>query len=119
MGSSGHRKPPLVAPKRARAGKTGAARKRAPRKPPRRGRSRNPLLRLLRAVFGFFARVLWAVGWRATLALTLVIGTAVAYTYTTLPEHEALMDGRARGRSRCWTATARSLPGAGTSSAAS
>jgi len=97
MGSSGHRKPPLVAPKRARAGKTGAARKRAPRKPPRRSRSRNPLLRLLRAVFGFFARILWAVGWRATLALTLVIGTAVAYTYTTLPEHEALMDGRARG----------------------
>ena len=96
MGRSGRRKPPLVAPKRARAGKA-RSRKRARRTPTRRGRSRNPLVRLLRAVFRLVGRVLWAVGWRVTLALVLVIGTAVAYTYTTLPAYQTLTDGRARG----------------------
>jgi 1A family penicillin-binding protein len=42
-------------------------------------------------------RLLWAVSWRVTAVLVIVTGLAVAYVYTTLPEYQALMDGRARG----------------------
>ncbi|GAW33007.1 penicillin-binding protein 2D [Roseovarius sp. A-2] len=99
MSNSGRRKPPLVAPKRTRkATKPKPARRAtAKRKPQRRARSRNPLVRLVRAILGFVWRVLWAIGWRVTAVVVIIVGLAVAYTYTTLPEYRDLMDGRARG----------------------
>jgi 1A family penicillin-binding protein len=54
-------------------------------------------MRLLRAVFGWAFRLIWAIGWRVTAVLVIVTGLAVSYVYTTLPEYQALMDGRARG----------------------
>src|SRR6056297_583579 len=99
MSNSGRRKRPLVAPKRSRkAAKPKSARRTTTkRKPQRRARSRNPLVRLVRAVVGWVLRVIWAIGWRVTAVVAIVVGLAVAYTYTTLPEYKALMDGRARG----------------------
>ena len=96
MGSSGRRKPPLVAPKRTRAVKP-TARKTATGKTRRAARSGNPLLRFLRAILRLVRRVLWAVGWRMTVAVALVLALAVAYDYMRLPEYQALIDGRARG----------------------
>jgi len=99
MSNSGRRKPPLVAPKRGRkaAKPKTAPRKSARRKPQRKTRSRNPLVRLVRATLGLVWRVVWAIGWRVTAVVTVILGLAVAYTYTTLPDYQALMDGRARG----------------------
>jgi membrane peptidoglycan carboxypeptidase len=99
MSNSERRKPPLVAPKRSRKAtkSTLARRSTAKRKPQRRARSRNPLVRLARAILGFVWRVLWAIGWRVTAVVVIIVGLAVAYTYTTLPEYKTLMDGRARG----------------------
>src|SRR6056297_136944 len=99
MSNSGRRKPPLVAPKRSRkAAKPKSARRTTTkRKPQRRARARNPLVRMVRAIVGWVLRVLWAIGWRVTAVVAIVVGLAVAYTYTTLPEYKALMDGRARG----------------------
>src|SRR6056297_2038 len=94
MGKSGRRKPPLAAPKRARTG-TSRARK-SPRRAARK-RSRNPLVRLVRAVLGFVWRLVWAIGWRTGVVTLLIAALAVAYTYTTLPAYQALIDGRARG----------------------
>ena len=89
----------------------------AKRKPQRRSRSRNPLVRLARAIVGWVLRVLWAIGWRVTAVVAIVVGLAVAYTYTTLPEYKALMDGRARGSVTLLDREGRCLPGAATSSA--
>ncbi|RXV66779.1 glycosyl transferase [Roseovarius sp. A46] len=94
MGNSGRRKPPLAAPKRSRAG-GGRARK-STRRAPRR-RSRNPLVRLMRTVLRLLWRLVWGIGWRMGVVVLLVTGLAVAYTYTTLPAYQTLMDGRARG----------------------
>ena len=101
MGTSGRRKPPLAAPKRTRKGKRTppgpAAGKRPSPARGARGRRRTPLVRLARAILGFAWRLVWGVGWRAGVALMLVIGLSVAYIYTTLPSYQALIDGRARG----------------------
>ncbi|MET4101368.1 penicillin-binding protein 1A [Roseovarius sp. MBR-78] len=94
MGNSGRRKPPLAAPKRTTGGSARKAKARAPR---RRARSRNPLVRLVRAVLGGIWRLVWGVGWRVGVAVSLVLALAVAYTYTTLPAYQTLIDGRARG----------------------
>ncbi len=103
MSNSGRRRPPLTAPKRrsgAANGKTtrkpatnGKARRTAKRKTP----SRNPLARLVRGLFGWGLRLFWAIGWRVTAVLAVVVSVAVSYVYTTLPDYQALMDGRARG----------------------
>lgn len=103
MSNSGRRKPPLTAPKRGpKAAKGKVTRRRATtgtsrRTSQRRARSRNPVVRLFRALFGWAFRILWAIGWRVTAVLAIVTGVAVAYVYTTLPPYQALMDGRARG----------------------
>ena len=103
MSNSGRRRPPLTAPKRrprAATGKTTtrtSTKGKARRSTRRSARSRNPVIRLLKAVFGWALRLLWAIGWRVTAVLVIVTGSAVAYVYTTLPDYQALMDGRARG----------------------
>jgi len=102
MSTSGRRKPPLAAPKRrsktvGAKTKTGGAKSKTRRAKRRPARARNPLVRLFRAVFGWALRLVWAIGWRVTAVLVIVTSLAVAYVYTTLPEYQALMDGRARG----------------------
>lgn len=102
MKNSGRGKPPLVADKRKNktkpkatsgAAKPRRARKRAPAKQP----SGNILTRSVLGFFRWIWRVVWGIGWRVTAAVVLVIGLAVGYVYTTLPDVSALLDGRARG----------------------
>lgn len=100
MSNSKRGKRPLVADKRAGAAgkkKPAPARKRPVKRrkpaPPRRGGIVGFFLRILR----FFLRLFWAVAWRGTLAVVVVLGAWVGYTATTLPDLEELLDGRARG----------------------
>ncbi len=111
------RKPPLVADRRY-AGKSGGGKRAAPAKKPtpaktkapaRRSRTRSARPRRgsggpVRRILGFFGAILagilgliWAAGWRMAMVVGLLIALAVGYFYTTLPEVDALLDGRARG----------------------
>ncbi|WP_428926966.1 transglycosylase domain-containing protein [Marinibacterium sp. SX1] len=123
MSDSSRRRPPVVAEKRysasaqkrtpkspgradtSKTSKPAASRKSSTRKTARRGgsgggsgggRRRGPL-GLIQAFFGFILRVVWGLTWRMGLIVCLIIGAAVAYVYSTLPEYTALLDGRARG----------------------
>ena len=42
-------------------------------------------------------RIVWGSIWRLAMVVALIIGSATAYFYATLPDAEALFDGRARG----------------------
>lgn len=42
-------------------------------------------------------RLIWGLTWRLGMIVCLLIGLAVGYTYLTLPDLTALLDGRARG----------------------
>jgi 1A family penicillin-binding protein len=77
------------------ARKSTARRKTTKRKT--RQRSRNPIVRFFRAIFGWLFRLIWAFTWRITALACLVLGLAVSYVYTTLPDFTALLDGRANG----------------------
>ena len=96
MSTSGRRKPPLVAHKRTRGAAAKPTRKAKPARRTRT-RSRNPVVRLFGGILRWILRLLWGIGWRVAAIVVLVVGFIVAYTYTTLPEYRALMDGRARG----------------------
>ncbi|HHX88602.1 MAG TPA: glycosyl transferase, partial [Paracoccus sp.] len=107
MASSGNRRPPLTAPRRASA-RTGATpgndRRKGGgsggRKPPRTplpARRGNAVTRFFGAIFGFFWRVVWGVTWRITAILALVLAGATLYFYASLPQVTELLDGRARG----------------------
>ncbi len=110
MSDSGRRKPPLVAEKRygkpsGPASKTAGRRQSNKAKPAPRKRTakrkpvkkRNPLAaffyRLLRWIWG----IIWALTWRVTGVFLLLLGLAVGYVYTTLPDVSELLDGRSRG----------------------
>lgn len=116
----GRKKPPLVAERRygaksASAGKKPAAAGKTKRKPtksvsksaskskaaarrkPAKKQPRNPIVRFFRAVFSWILRLIWAFTWRVTALATIVLGLAVGYVYSTLPEFTALLDGRANG----------------------
>jgi len=105
MSNSGNRKPPLVADKRyakAKPAQTKAAkpakRKPAPRKPAKkRAPKKRGLIGWLLTPFRFLLRMIWGLTWRVSAIALLILGAAVAYTYTTLPELEELLDGRTRG----------------------
>ncbi|WP_321830208.1 PBP1A family penicillin-binding protein [Thalassovita sp.] len=75
--------------------KTPARKKPARRKPAKS--SRNPIVRFFRAIFGWLFRLIWAFTWRITALAMIVVGLAVGYVYSTLPEVTALLDGRANG----------------------
>ncbi|SLN52267.1 Penicillin-binding protein 2D [Roseovarius gaetbuli] len=94
MSTSGRKRPPLVAPKRTRKTPAKPAAKRARRKP---ARSRNPIIAFFTRIIGWVFRVIWGISWRIGVVITLIVGVAVAYTYTTLPEYASLLDGRAKG----------------------
>jgi penicillin-binding protein 1A len=94
MSGRGKGRPPLVAERRRKpAGNPPPPRKATARKaarPPRRG---NILNRLLRWMLG----LVWAVTWRVTAVLAMIVGGATWYFHSQLPEASALLDGRSRG----------------------
>lgn len=51
----------------------------------------------VRRLFNWIARLMWFVAWRVAMVLAVIIAASVAYTYTTLPEIDDLLDGRSRG----------------------
>jgi len=96
MSKTGRKKPRLVAEKRRKKPKprkTGwfPRRKRAPKR--RARRASGPIGALLR----WLGRLVWGLTWRVTAIVALIVGMAVFYTYTTLPDARELLDGRARG----------------------
>ncbi|WP_299701599.1 transglycosylase domain-containing protein [uncultured Tateyamaria sp.] len=96
MSDSRKGKRPLVAdrryPKKAAkkpARKAPAKRRRAaPKKP-----QRNIFVRLFR----WMMRLIWWITWRVGLTVTAAVALAVGYFWTTLPDVNELLDGRARG----------------------
>ncbi|WP_299620252.1 transglycosylase domain-containing protein [uncultured Tateyamaria sp.] len=101
MSDSKRGKRPLVADRRYPKG-TGKAPAKKPVKKPapkRRTPARKPkktdniLVRILR----WFLRLIWVITWRVTAVAVLILALAVGYTWTTLPNADALLDGRARG----------------------
>ncbi|MGY9045505.1 hypothetical protein P775_02575 [Puniceibacterium antarcticum] len=111
MSDSGRGKERLVAdrryPKKATPAKpkpkaATVAKKTAPKPAPRRKgppprRSRNPIVALFMGTFGFFFGLIWRIVWRVSAVAAIVLGLAVAYTYTTVPPLDHLLDGRAKG----------------------
>ncbi|MRU14803.1 penicillin-binding protein [Roseovarius sp. A21] len=101
MSNSGRKTPRLVADKRTPKSKKKKPAPKRRKTPARRSRkrtpSRNPIVRLFRGLFGWIFRIIWGIGWRVTAVVALIVGVAVAYTYTTLPPVNELLDGRARG----------------------
>lgn len=101
--SQGRSRPPLVAERRsqARPRRTAAAapasgrggRRRAAPRP----RSGNFLVRAVRGLVSFVWRVVWGTLWRLTAGVALVLLTVTLYFYSTLPDLDELLDGRARG----------------------
>lgn len=96
MSDSRKPKRPLVAEKRypkkpqKKAAKRGTARKSKARRPARKG---NIITRFVR----FVLRLIWSAIWRVTAVAALMVALAVGYIWTTLPEVDAILDGRARG----------------------
>lgn len=61
---------------------------------PKRG---NFVTRGIAGTIALIWRVVWGSFWRLSLTFAAIVGAAVFYFYTTLPEASALFDGRARG----------------------
>ncbi|AVW92308.1 transglycosylase domain-containing protein [Celeribacter baekdonensis] len=80
-----------AAPQKAKAKKPARSR-RSPRKAPS-----SLFMRLFGGLFGWVFRLIWIVTSRVALVGALVLGIAVFYIYTTLPQFSDLLDGRARG----------------------
>lgn len=101
MSDSKRGKRPLVADRRYPKRKTTAATKKPVKKPApkRRKVARKPKKKdnIFVRLFKWLMRGVWAIFWRVGLVATLVLGLAVGYYWTTLPEVTALLDGRARG----------------------
>uniref|UniRef100_UPI003B528764 transglycosylase domain-containing protein n=1 Tax=Roseovarius indicus TaxID=540747 RepID=UPI003B528764 len=103
MSNNGRKKPRLVADDRRKKttakpkAKTTTATKRKAAPKRRRKRSSNWVVRLFGGLFGWFFRLVWAATWRITAVFVLIIGMAVLYTYSTLPDVREVLDGRARG----------------------
>ena len=97
----GRSRPPLVAERREQTARSrkpaSATRKAKPRQPKTRARSGNFVTRALRGLFGFLWRIVWGVTWRVSAAVALLLAAATLYFYSTLPELDELVDGRARG----------------------
>ncbi|SLN57966.1 transglycosylase domain-containing protein [Roseisalinus antarcticus] len=115
MSGNGKKRPPLAADRRYASGSTGAGtrttgkaksaarsggRTGRPRKAASTRRRRGPLGLLAAAVsfvFGWIFRVIWGVGWRMGLAVSILIGLGVVYYAATMPPITELVDGRAKG----------------------
>jgi 1A family penicillin-binding protein len=98
MSNSGPKKPPLVAEKRySKSAPAKPARKRKPAAKKVKRVKKRGILGWIFAPFLFLFRIIWSFSWRIAAISVLLIGAAVAYTYTTLPAVTDLVDGRARG----------------------
>ena len=51
----------------------------------------------MKAVLGWALRLIWAIGWRFTAVVSLILVLATGYTYAKLPDISEVLDGRARG----------------------
>ncbi|MFO7770900.1 MAG: glycosyl transferase, partial [Roseovarius gahaiensis] len=101
MSNSGRKKNRLVAEKRYSASKP--KKKPAKAKPARRkatarkAPARKGLLSLPMRLVRWVLRLIWKITWRIGAVVALIVGVAVAYTFTTLPPVGDLLDGRSRG----------------------
>lgn len=95
MSKTGPKKPPLVAPKRTPKAPPKPARK--AKSAPHRARSNNVVVRIVGGFLRWIFRAIWWITWRVTAVVTLVVGALVGITYSTLPDYQTLMDGRAKG----------------------
>lgn len=73
------------------------AQRRAPTPPPRKRRRGNVVTRGVTGAVALTWRIIWGSFWRTGATLALILGLTVAYYYSTLPDPQALFDGRARG----------------------
>lgn len=83
-------KKPTKKPVKSVARKAAPKRRKTVRKPKKTG---NILTRFVRWIL----RGLWGIFWRVSLVAALVLGVAVGYFWTTLPDVTELLDGRANG----------------------
>ncbi|PIE11101.1 MAG: glycosyl transferase [Rhodobacterales bacterium] len=95
-------KRPLVADRRRTArkpAKASAAKKprKAPRRKATRARKQRGLLGWILAPFVWILSLIWRFTWRIGIVSLLILGAAVAYVYSTLPEVTDIVDGRVRG----------------------
>ncbi|MHA6264729.1 transglycosylase domain-containing protein [Arenibacterium sp. CAU 1754] len=115
MSNKSPRKPPLVADKRypsamrggasakpkakpkTAAKKTAAKPAARKRKTTRKKSGPGGIRGFFGAILGWILRVIWRLTWRFGLVVCLLVGLAVGYIYTTLPDVRDLFDGRARG----------------------
>ncbi len=106
MSDSGRRRPPLVADKRYSKAKPKPKPKPKPAKParakaaPKRrspARKRGPIAAFVLGVFRFVFRLIWGIGWRVGAVTAMILALGVGYFASTLPDLDALLDGRARG----------------------
>ncbi len=117
MAESKRRKPRLVAEKRypsaggkktsakrssKPAGKKAAPKKsattrKAARKTTRRKSGGGGIGGFFRRIFRWIFRLIWGLTWRIGAIAALLLALAVGLVYTTLPEADTLLDGRARG----------------------
>ncbi len=58
---------------------------------------RGGILGLFERMIRWILRLIWKITWRIGFAAAMVLGLAVGYFYTTLPDVTELLDGRARG----------------------
>ncbi|UWR07302.1 transglycosylase domain-containing protein [Ruegeria sp. B32] len=82
------------------AGKKATARKTTTRKTSRkarRKRSGGGQGGFFRRLFRWIGRLIWGLTWRVGAIAALLLALAVGVVYSTLPEVDALLDGRARG----------------------
>ena len=73
------------------------AQRRAAAAPPRKPRRGNFVTRGVTGAVSLTWRIIWGSFWRTGATLALILGLTVAYYYSTLPDPQALFDGRARG----------------------
>ncbi|KUJ85372.1 glycosyl transferase [Ruegeria marisrubri] len=94
-GKAGGKKPA----RKATSGKSGAKKpsRRTTRRSTKKSGGGGGILGLFRRFFGWLFRLVWGITWRVGMVAALLIALAVGLVYTTLPESEALLDGRARG----------------------
>jgi penicillin-binding protein 1A len=100
MSGNGNKRPPLVADRRhaAKPAPKPAPAKAAPRsRKARDARPRNPVVRFVTGVVGFFVRLVWGVTWRVTVVAGLAVLGASAFFASQMPPAADQVDGRARG----------------------
>ena len=97
---SGTRKAASAKRTKKPAGKKATARKTTARKSTRKTKRKGSgggSGGFLRRLFRWIWRLIWGVTWRISAIVALLIAIAVGIVYSTLPEVDALLDGRARG----------------------